>query len=85
MPMPRHCLPACVANELVLVVAADYGGYGGYEGGYGARSGALRGKGTPLIHHTTRQTKLSHMQIVLPSITNLTSLYYPWGYNGVMH
>lgn len=29
----------------MFVLRADYGGYGGYEGGYGARA-APRGKGT---------------------------------------
>lgn len=31
------------------MLRADYGGYGGYEGGYGARA-APRGKGTALRH-----------------------------------
>lgn len=33
----------------MFVLRADYGGYGGYEGGYGARA-APRGKGTALRH-----------------------------------
>lgn len=31
-----------------FVLRADYGGYGGYEGGYGARA-APRGKGTAVL------------------------------------
>lgn len=34
---------------MCCVLRADYGGYGGYEGGYGARA-APRGKGTALSH-----------------------------------
>lgn len=37
---------------VLCALSPDYGGYGGYEGGYGARSGAPRGKGT-LSHPTS--------------------------------